>query len=107
MVETPDDHVLIRAMGEPDVSSSASLRTAVNDALADGNTTVLVDLSGVTFVDSTGLGSLVTLHQSSARHGAVVALVAPSESVQHVLRLLGVDDVVPTYAAAQHALRRR
>lgn len=93
-------------MGELDFSSSTSLRSAVNDAVADGITTVLVNLSGVTFVDSTGLSSLVMLHQSSVRHGAVLALVAPSEPVQHVLQLLGVADVVPTYAAAQDALRR-
>jgi anti-sigma B factor antagonist len=105
VVETRAAHGLIRAVGELDFSSSETLRAAAEGVLAEGHETLLIDLSEVRFLDSTGLSALVAVGRAAARRGSSVGLIAPSEPVLHVLRLMGVDNVFPTYASESEALR--
>jgi anti-sigma B factor antagonist len=103
-VEDHDDHVLVRAQGELDLSSAGRVTAAVKEAFAHGRGSVLVDLSGVTFVDSTGLTALVRIHREAEARGTYVAVVAPSRSVRRVLDLLGLGDVLHVHNTVEQAL---
>ncbi len=106
IVESRGGHVLIRAEGELDMSGAAGIQQAVADALGDGHLLVLLDLSGVTFVDSTGLSALVSVHLSAEQAGSYLAVVSPRESVRRVMRLLGVEDVLHLHDSVDEALQR-
>ncbi len=58
---------------------------------------VWVDLSAVTFLDSSGLVALQRLHQRTTGDGASFKLIDPSPSVERVLQLTGLDELIPTY----------
>ena len=107
LVETSPGHVLIRASGELDVSNSASLTQAGEDAMADGYKTVLIDFSGITFMDSTGLSALVALHRHASARDAYVAVVAPGESARRLIELMGLDETLHLHASVEEALRDR
>ena len=63
------------------------LRDAVNELLAAGEKRILLDLSEVTHIDSSGVGELVASKRIAARFGAVVMATRASQSVERVLRI--------------------
>jgi len=86
-------HPVLQAAGEVDVSDVARLGAAIRDAFAE-NHTVVVDLSEVTFIDSTGALALLREQQAADARGHYLALVAPHERVTRVFTLLGIDETL-------------
>jgi anti-sigma B factor antagonist len=87
-----DDQVLITADGEIDLHTEPLLRKALFTALAhDSAHTVLVDISGVTFLDSTGIGALVKAHHAAAGTNRTVRLRNPQPLATRVLRVTGLE----------------
>ena len=76
---------VIAPEGELDLAHLGDFRAALSDAAAEDETAVVVDLSGVTFIDSSGLGALVELHTRLRRDGRRLAVIAPGGSAPAVL----------------------
>ena len=74
------------ATGEIDAHTSPALAAAIDEAGPD----VVLDLSGVEFVDSSGLRVLIDAHQRLADAGGGLRLVALSEPVRRLLEISGV-----------------
>jgi anti-sigma B factor antagonist len=90
--EGVDEYIqLITVDGELDLSSSAELRRRVESALKEGRNAVVIDLSDVTHMDSTGLASLIAAHQLTSRRRGRLALVITSESVRRTIEVRGLD----------------
>ena len=83
----------IKVEGEVDLSSSPELRTAILKATAKGKGKVAVDLSGVPYMDSSGVATLVEGLKSVCQKGADFVLVSPSAAVMKVLQLSRLDTV--------------
>ncbi|MBA8882448.1 STAS domain-containing protein [Dokdonella fugitiva] len=90
--ERGDGYVLVRLSGEVDLSWSQEVRRAVLDALAAG-TPVGVELSAVSYIDSSGIAALVEGFQQARQNGGRFALVAVSDAVRAVLELARLDRV--------------
>jgi anti-sigma B factor antagonist len=78
----------LEVAGELDLASSPALRAALAD-LADGVGDVTVDLSAVTFIDSTALSILVHAHVESSAVGGRLIVTNPSPVVVRILHLAG------------------
>lgn len=52
---------------------------------------VLIDLSGVTFIDSVGLGMLIRSEEEARRNDAALVLRSPSDSVRRLLSITAMD----------------
>jgi len=63
----------------------------------------IIDLSGVPYMDSAALGSLLGFHVSCAREGRKYALVGVGERLKTLFKVAGVDSVLVTYASADAA----
>jgi anti-sigma B factor antagonist len=85
--------ILVRATGEIDMSTVDVLRRELDTARAD-DATALLDLSGVTFVDSTGLHLLLDASHRSAVSDWGFFVVRPSEAVRRLLDLSGTSDLI-------------
>jgi anti-anti-sigma factor len=92
-VEPLEDARLIRAAGEIDLSNVAALRRELDAARMEA-VTVLLDLSGVTFIDSSGLHLLLRASDSSAGSDWGFFVVRPSESVLRLIELSGTAEVL-------------
>lgn len=90
--EACDGYVLVRLSGEVDLSWSQAVRRAVLEAL-DRDEPVGVDLSAVSYIDSSGIAALVEGFQRARTHGTRFALVAVSDAVRAVLELARLDRV--------------
>lgn len=85
-------YVLVRLSGEVDLSWSQTVRRAVLDAL-DAGLPVGVDLSKVSYIDSSGIAALVEGFQRARTRGGRFVLVAISDAVRAVLELARLDRV--------------
>jgi anti-anti-sigma factor len=88
-----------------DVKDALSTALLPEDGPDDGPPPrVVADLSGVTFLDSTGINVFVHVHhQVSTAHGWL-RLAAPRESVLRVLELVGLDTVIACHPTLEQAL---
>jgi anti-sigma B factor antagonist len=92
-VTNPGPHVIIRIAGEVDLASSARLATTLDQFVNDGASTVTLDLSRVTFFDSSGIRVLVRATHDLAETGHPLELATPSPAVRRVLEMAGVLDL--------------
>ena len=94
--------MVVVASGEIDIATSPALREALV-AAAESSSNVVVDLSAVTFLDSTGLGVLMGGFRTLFGHGSM-CLVGPTGMVAKVLRVTRLDQVIPIHADVEGAL---
>ncbi|RMF34638.1 MAG: anti-sigma factor antagonist [Chlorobiota bacterium] len=83
------------------------LRATLNEALHEQRRTILVDLSNVTYLNSTALGVLIAAHSSITKRGGKIALCGLSESLENIFvitKLSMVFDIYRDRDAAIHAL---
>ena len=80
--------------GELDIASGPVLEHAVLRALDGQGGEFHLDLSDLTFVDSTGAAALASLHKRVASLGRRLVIVSPSGPVRRVLALMGLDKVL-------------
>lgn len=85
-----------RLVGEVDFTSAGPVQATLTAMMLPGGGTVLVDLSAVSFMDSSGLGVLVQAHRT-AREQDTRLLVVASSPVRKLLRLTALDTVLETY----------
>lgn len=89
--------------GELDLGSIGALKEAVGHRLT-GEANVVLDLAGLTFCDSTGLGAFVALHRQARSTGARFALAAPRRRIADLFTLSGIDQVISVYDSVEVAL---
>lgn len=80
---------VLNARGELDAASTPALDAAIDAATPDGAADLVIDLSGVTFVDSRGLSSLIGAHKRLAGHGRRLVLRSPQLMARRVLHMTG------------------
>ncbi|MDY0087040.1 MAG: STAS domain-containing protein [Coriobacteriia bacterium] len=90
-------------VGEVDVYTAPRLKDALIEQIESGCTRIIVDLEGVGFIDSSGLGVLVGgLRRAKERQGTI-RLVCTRDNVLKVFRITGLDKVFAIFADAEEA----
>ena len=89
---------IVALAGELDMASSPALSDTL-DALADTPSPVVVDLSGLTFIDSSGIHAILR-----PRPGQGVVIVCPPGNIHRVLSVARIEHVVPVYETLDEAL---
>jgi len=84
---------LVRLQGRLDAAAAPGLLARLNGAISEGRTLFVVDLADVSFIDSTGLGVLVSGLKAARRADGDLRLAAPSPQVRKLLRLTTLDRV--------------
>lgn len=89
------DDVVVAVEGELDIATVAQVTAVVEDAIAarGGAGHLLLDLSGVAFVDSSGLTTLVKANRRAGEEGMSFAIRSPSDRVRRTLELTRLDAV--------------
>jgi anti-sigma B factor antagonist len=101
------DAIVYRLQGSLDIATAPSLRAALIEAADEGKHDILVDLSHLEFLDSTGLGALIGAHRRALEHGGRVRLVVGDGTIQRLLTITGLMRVFAVYASLDAALNDR
>lgn len=96
-VTSRDGYSIVLLTGDVDLSCSPEARKAILASLAQGHPT-LVDLSAVTYIDSSGIASLVEGFQTAKKNGLRFGLIGVSDAAMSVLELARLDKVFPIHA---------
>jgi anti-sigma B factor antagonist len=96
---------IIEVQGEIDLHTSSQLRHAIVGLLERGQNRIVIDLRGVGFMDSSGLGVLVAGLKRAKERDGTLAVVFEEGSVQRVLSITGLDKVFATFASVDEATR--
>jgi anti-sigma B factor antagonist len=88
-VERSPDEIVFHLAGEIDVLTVAKLSALVNDVLTDPPGRMVLDMAGVTFCDSQGLGTLVVLSRKAQHARSVLALANVGDFLMRVLDITG------------------
>jgi anti-sigma B factor antagonist len=79
--------------GELDVSTSEALRAELLQLIDDGCRQLVIDMSELLLIDSTGLGVLVGVLKRALQHGGEMVLRAPRPAARKVFNITGLDQV--------------
>ena len=102
-VEEQDGAIVVRAAGELDLYNADELREVLGEVAARKPERLVLDLAGVSFIDSTGLGVLIEARTKLTNRRALL-LAAPQLETRRALEVSGLDRHLPVYATVEEAL---
>jgi anti-sigma B factor antagonist len=100
----PNTAVLI-LRGSLDIDTAPALKANLNRLVERPAPRVVVDLAGLDFCDSMGVGVLVTAHSRAVERGGWVRLAAPSSFLRRLLDTLGLTPHLSLHTDVEHALQ--
>ncbi len=103
-VDEQDDTLVVHVVGEVDLDCSMELRDSLLDGIERG-LAVVVDLRGVPLIDSSGVASLLEAYQAAREKETGFVLAGIGSGVMRVLKLARLEEVLPTAADVDAALK--
>ncbi len=103
-VHVVDEMQVFELVGSLDIATSPTVRAALTSASERGNHRLVVDLTQVDFLDSTGLGALIGGQRRAKEFNGEVRLVAKEGQILRLLRITGLLKVFAVYATLEDAL---
>lgn len=94
-VEPDRERVIVRPRGELDLVSVRRLRDAVDELLTTGFRSLVVDLRGLTFIDSSGLHCLMELAARAQDDGVELTIVQGPREVRRIFEMTDTLDALP------------
>ncbi|MER6346184.1 MULTISPECIES: anti-sigma factor antagonist BldG [Streptomyces] len=102
--ETMGDRTIVRVGGEIDVYTAPKLREQLVELVNDGSFHLVVDMEGVDFLDSAGLGVLVGGLKRVRAHEGSLRLVCNQERILKIFRITGLTKVFPIHTSVEEAV---
>ena len=99
--------MVVSVAGEIDAGTECALRDVLTSVLARREPQVVVDLAGVAFLTSSGIGVLMGARKVLAAAGGSLMLASPRGEVAQILSLTGVSELIPVAASVADAVARR
>ena len=96
---------VVTTPAEIDTTTASELRAVLLDWQSRGHTTLVVDMTGTQFCDSTGLRELVHAHKRAVADGGGLRLVIPAEGAfLRIFTVTGLDGIIAHFATVKQAL---
>jgi anti-sigma B factor antagonist len=102
----PQPYTLVELTGDADVTGGETLRGVLEAETRKKPGLLVIEMSGLRFMDSSALQAIVRANLALAADGGRLALVAPRDTVARVLRMTEVDQLVPVHASVEEASRK-
>ena len=95
--------IMVRGRLDPGENNDP-VEAAVKTLMEEGKNKILMDLRSVSYISSTGIGSLIKAYRSVLKKKGKVKLLNPSQSVKHILSISKLDGVFEIYTDERQAL---
>lgn len=103
MVDGPGGVVVLKPEGRLNMVAAPAVREAVASIVDSGRSKVAVDLSGVEFIDSSGLGALISGLKTTRQAGGDLRIAGANDQVKLVLSLTNLERVLTPYDTVENA----
>jgi anti-sigma B factor antagonist len=91
-----DSGTIVAISGEVDVCTEASLQQALLQIIRERGAKLMLDVSGVSFMDCAGLRALLATRRRAEMHGGFLRLIATSAAVRRIIELTGAHEALAT-----------
>ena len=95
---------VVTAPEEIDITNAPELRSALLEAAAHGHGTLVADMTGTQFCDSSGMRTLLAAHKRAQAEGGELLLAITAAPVLRVFALTGIDRMIPNFTTLDEAL---
>ncbi len=95
----------INIEGEIDVYTSPKVKEALNDLIQKGNNNIIVNLEGVSYIDSTGLGVLIGALKRVKENNGDIKLVCTNLQIKKIFDITGLVKIFELYDSEELALK--
>ncbi|HIE08362.1 MAG TPA: anti-sigma factor antagonist [Armatimonadetes bacterium] len=102
--EVEDKLAVIKVRGDVDIYTAPQLRETIHKVVDAGRSDVIVDLGGVDFIDSTGLGVLIGGLRRARERGGELVIASPSERVRRILEITDLRRIFRIFKTADEAI---
>lgn len=96
-------HTVVSLFGDLDYAVANELRAELFDAADSGTLSLVVDLTGVTFMDSAALGTLVGAKRRLTHREARLAVVCTNDTLRRIFRITALDTIIPLFPSLADA----
>lgn len=93
-IQTASDVPVVRLTGELDIDQAVRVREHLDKVIDSGSLRFVIDLSDVSYIDSTGLGMLVAVHKRLVADQGFYVLTVPRASQRKVFEITGLSSVL-------------
>jgi anti-sigma B factor antagonist len=97
---------VVAAPEEIDITNAPDLRSALQEAAADGHRTLVLDMTKTRFCDSSGIHTLLAVHKRAQADDGELLLVIPHSPALRIFTITGVDRVIPNVTSLEEAVAR-
>jgi anti-sigma B factor antagonist len=104
VIELEREGGVVRAKGRLDLVGAPQLRTVVDGAVAEGERRIVLDLGGVEFIDSSGLGAVINGLRAARQAGGDLRVAGASGQVVVAMELMKLDKMFRRYDSVEDAL---
>lgn len=105
VIDKGNHTVVLVLSGEIDMDNAAQLRQAILDRNEAGDKIIVLDFDALTFIDSSGIGTLVSTLKALKISGAELRIARLKGPVAKVITITGVDKILPPYDSLDAALK--
>ncbi len=99
-----DNRTIVAVGGEIDVYTAPKLRDKISELVGEGRHNLVIDMEGVDFLDSTGLGVLVGGLKKVRAHDGTMELICSQDRLLKIFRITGLAKVFTIHASESAAL---
>ena len=96
--------LVLHCTGYVDATTFNDFQSAIMGLLEQQQNNLVLDMSGITYIHSTGYGLLLTAHRQAQSKGGNLVIAGFSSKVTNVFNLLGFDHIIPTFPTVAEAL---
>ena len=104
-IERVGEVTLIRLTGDVDLHVSPQLRAKLKDVVREQRPRIVADMSGVPYIDSSGVATLVECLQGVSRYGGKLRLAALGKRTMSVFEISRLDTVFTIFPTVEEALK--
>lgn len=105
--EDGGETLVLNLRGSMDIATSPTVRAALTEAIDGGANHLIVDLTRLDFLDSTGLGVLIGAHRRTAENNGSLRLIVNEGPISRLLNITGLVAVFAVYRSPDDARRDR
>ena len=84
----------VKPAGELDISSAEQFRNGLEASLSELKQDIELDLSGLSYIDSTGLGVIIGIYGRAKKEGFTLKLLNPRDNVKKLLNISGLEKIL-------------
>ncbi len=105
-IRTEADVSVLGVVGEIDVFTAPEFKRAINNAIESGVTDLVIDLSQVSYMDSSGFGTLLGATKRVRLKGGSINLVGCNEAIERMMKITRLDTVFNLFRTVPEAAAR-